>query len=491
MENNVITQIKSKKVHDMVQEILKDVGLRELVVESYEEFFSAITHVKPKLFIVEIDQLDNPYFKVIKILKKSFLTKDVPILAVVTSKDKEVIQRIAELELQAIVYPPITGEVIKLYISNIQNMAKCSESMQIAHDLKTVQSVMISGLASLAEYRDPETGEHIKRTQNYVKALATTLKRMGYYEEELTVENIEAMYMSVPLHDIGKVGIRDEILLKPGRLTEEEFEIMKTHARIGYETVTSVGNKLKNSTFLEYAADVAYTHHEKYDGSGYPRGLVGEDIPLIGRLMAVADVYDALTSKRVYKEAMTHNEAMAIIKDGVGKHFDPLIVDCAITLETTFQNIAHTYKDAEVIADGYLQLTDLRNQKLLEEILVVEDSRIVREITRNQLLAAGFKVDVAVDGRDGFNAIKKKAYDLVLLDIEMPRMNGYEMAMKVLELEKEPILVAMTAADYNITAQQLKKYNISGLILKPIDFNRLATIYVEVLRAQNTNSLRT
>lgn len=482
MDNNIMTQITTPSLRALVDCIAKEQALFNLKIENFEEFFHALIHMKPRLFMVEIHKLDDPYVKIIGMVKKSILTKDIPIVVIASTFDDDLISKIAELDIDAIIYQPIREAVIRLYINNAIKSHESKTDLQVIQDLKTVQSVMISGLASLAEYRDPETGEHIKRTQNYVKALATTLRRKGFFQKELTLENIDAMYMSVPLHDIGKVGIRDDILLKPGRLTDAEFEIMKTHTTIGYETIRNVGNKLKNNTFLEYAADVAYTHHEKVDGSGYPRGLKGDEIPLIGRLMAVADVYDALTSKRVYKEAMSHEEAMTIIVEGKGKHFDPVIVDCAIALEATFQNIAHTYKDYEDLSKRYLQLVDLYNSNLLRKILIVEDSRIVREITKNQLIAVGFDVEVAVDGEEGYHKIIENDYDLILLDIEMPKMNGYQMALKVSEKKSNLIMIAMTAADYNVTINELKKYNIKGLILKPLDLNRLATLYNEMIR---------
>ncbi len=485
MNNNVVTHITTPKLHSRIVPVLQDKNLIELRIDKYEEFFHALIHVDPKLFIVEIDDLHNPYVKIIRIMKKSVLTKDVPIVAFLSNSDEDLIEAVAELDIQGIIYPPYTENVIKLILGNMIKLKSFQELRQLDQDMQTVQSVMISSLASLAEYRDPETGEHIKRTQNYVKALALALRKRGLYVDELTDEHIEAIYMSVPLHDIGKVGIRDDILLKPGRLTKEEFEIMKTHAALGHETVINVGSKLKNNAFLEFAADVAFTHHEKYDGSGYPRGLKGTDIPLVGRLMAVADVYDALTSKRVYKDAMSHEEAMEILKSGIGQHFDPDIVDCVIELEATFRNIAMTYKDADISDNTFIHMADLFSDKLLRTILVVEDSRIVREITKNQLASIGFEVDTAKNGLEGFEALVRKDYDLVLLDIEMPKMNGYEMATKILELKRHAILIAMTAADFNTNVGTLKEFGISGLVLKPIDFNRLAILYTEALRIRN------
>lgn len=484
MKQNIITHIEERDMLQKLEAVIDEIGLINLNISSYEEFFHALTHMKPELFIVEINDVDDPYLKIIKIIRKSVLTRMVPIVVVTNSMDESLIDRIAKLDISSIVHSPVIKSILKLNILNVMKTVKFKNTLENIQDVKAVQSVMISSLASLAEYRDPETGEHIKRTQNYVKALAIALKRRGEYIDELTDEKIESIYMSVPLHDIGKVGIRDEILLKAGRLTEEEFEIMKTHTTLGYDAIMKVGSKLKNSEFLEFAADVAYTHHEKYDGSGYPRGLKGNNIPLVGRLMAVADVYDALISKRIYKEAMSHEEAMEIIKSGSGSHFDPKIVKCAVFLERTFQNIAQTYADTEMTFDNKSKMRELEKSGLLKKILIVEDSRIVRLIMKNQLIAMGFEVDEAEDGQKGLEKIVENEYDLVMLDIEMPKMNGYEMATMVKEKGLNPVMIAMTAADYNITLAELKTFGIGGLILKPVDFNRLALKYTEILRGK-------
>lgn len=485
MNKNIITHVEDPAIQHILKPVIKDLALIALEIEEYEEFFHALMHVDPKMFIVEINDISSPYLKIIQIMRKSVLTKGVPILVITQSDNQELIDALCKLEIHSVIYPPIFASVITLEMTNILTTEQNRSVLQNFHDIQTVQTVMISSLATLAEYRDPETGEHIKRTQNYVKALATTLRKQGLFTDELTDENIELIYMSVPLHDIGKVGIRDDILLKPGRLTKEEFEIMKTHTTLGYQTLVSVGSKLKNNTFLEYAADVAYTHHEKFDGTGYPRGLKGDDIPLIGRLMAVADVYDALISKRVYKDAMSHDEAIEIIKSGYGTHFDPRVVDCTLYLEHTFQNIAQTYLDGEEAQQKHEHLVTLLNDGLLKDILIVEDSRIVRTITRNQLAALGFNVDEAENGEVGLRKIKEKQYDLVILDIEMPKMNGYEMATEVKALKSPPIMIAMTAADFNITVAELKKFDICGLLLKPVEFNRLAAKYYEAYRERN------
>jgi len=211
--------------------------------------------------------------------------------------------------------------------------------------LQKTQDITILSLASLAETRDNETGAHILRTQHYIKALAIALREHPRFVSELNDVTIEQLYKSAPLHDIGKVGIPDSILLKPGKLDDDEFEIMKTHASLGAEALRLAEIELGESSFLHFAREIAESHHEKWDGSGYPKGLKGDDIPMSGRLMAVADVYDALISKRVYKRAFEHSEAITIIKGSRDVHFDPDIIDAFLRIEDEVKQIAARYSD--------------------------------------------------------------------------------------------------------------------------------------------------
>ena len=212
-------------------------------------------------------------------------------------------------------------------------------------ELNHTRDVTILTLASLAETRDNETGAHILRTQRYVKALAEQLRTHPRFAATLDEETIDLLYKSAPLHDIGKVGIPDAILLKPGKLTDAEFAIMRGHAKIGADALAIAEKSLGENSFLRIAREIALTHHEKWDGRGYPAGLRGDEIPVSGRLMAVADVYDALISKRVYKPAFSHDKAMAIIREGRGSHFDPDVVDAMNAIEATFRKIAADFSD--------------------------------------------------------------------------------------------------------------------------------------------------
>ncbi len=211
------------------------------------------------------------------------------------------------------------------------------------------RDLTIFSLAKLAESRDPETGAHLERMREYCRAIAQDLLRQGKFPEEIDGEYVQTIYLTSPLHDIGKVGIPDFVLLKPGRLTDREFDIMKKHAIIGAETLTAAVREHPEAKFLQMARQIALSHHERYDGSGYPFGLAREEIPLSGRIVALADVYDALTTKRVYKAAFTHDVARSIILDGKGVHFDPDIVDSFVDIEEEFIAVLRQYADAELM----------------------------------------------------------------------------------------------------------------------------------------------
>jgi putative two-component system response regulator len=198
------------------------------------------------------------------------------------------------------------------------------------------RDIAIFAMAKLADSRDKETGMHLERVRCYSQMLARWLMEHSAYKGQIDDGFVRLVYETSPLHDIGKVGIPDSILLKPGRLTPEEFEVMQTHTLIGEQTLTAALEKYPEAQFLRFACEIVACHHERWDGSGYPRGLAGEQIPLCARIVALADVYDALTSKRVYKAAMTHDEAKRIIAEGAGNHFDPEIVRSFLALAEEF-----------------------------------------------------------------------------------------------------------------------------------------------------------
>lgn len=250
--------------------------------------------------------------------------------------------------------PPIVTARIATHLklrqslSQLQNQNHLLEE-RIAERTEEVcltQDIAIYCLASLAETRDNETGMHIRRTQHYVRELAEYLRSKEIFSNQIDDDFIELLFKSAPLHDIGKVGVPDRILLKPGKLDDSEWVEMKKHAQHGFDAISHAEEEYGNSTsFLSIAKEIAFGHHEKWDGSGYPQGLKAFDIPLSARLMAVADCYDALVNRRVYKEPFSHETAVGIITDGRASHFDPQVVDAFLVLNEKFLEIAERFKD--------------------------------------------------------------------------------------------------------------------------------------------------
>jgi len=212
------------------------------------------------------------------------------------------------------------------------------------------RDMAIFAMAKLAESRDPETGAHLERVQSYSRVLARDLASRPDRDPQLDEEFVSLIHLTSPLHDIGKVGIPDSVLLKAGRLCDREFEMMKAHTTLGAQTLDAALRAFPGVKFLEMARDIAATHHERWDGSGYPHGLMGAAIPLSGRIVAVADVFDALTSKRVYKPAFAHDIARALILKDSGSHFDPAVVDAFSRTESQFIEIRELYAQQQKLA---------------------------------------------------------------------------------------------------------------------------------------------
>ena len=250
-----------------------------------------------------------------------------------------------------------------IVLSRVRNHVRLSRSLRLiisqnelldqrvaerTAEVARTQDATIIAFSSIACERDNETGQHIRRTQHYMRELALSARKNPKYVRELDDESVDLIFKSAPLHDIGKVAIPDSILLKPGKLTDDEFRTMKTHTTHGLTAIKAAEESLGvPSSFLRFAREIAYGHHEKWDGSGYPQGLSGDAIPLPGRLMAVADVYDALISQRVYKPAWSHERAIEAIVQGSGKHFDPDLVAALIPIAERFRDIAARFKDSE------------------------------------------------------------------------------------------------------------------------------------------------
>ena len=314
----------------------------------------------PDLILLDIMMPGMDGYEVCRQLKLQAATRDIPVIFLTACADAEAER--AGLEAGAVDYvtkpfnPPVLLARVKTHLAlkaqadflRDKSAFLEAEVDKRTREIRAIQDVTIHTLASLAETRDSETGNHIRRTQFYVKALARRLCENPGLAAILTPRYIEMLFKSAPLHDIGKVGIPDSILLKPGRLSPEEFEIMRTHTTLGRQAIEHAEQLLGMQVdFLSMSKDIAQSHQEKWDGSGYPQQLAGDAIPLSARLMALADVYDALISRRIYKPAMSHAQAAEIIVAGRGQHFDPDVVDAFLAIQDEFQAIARRFSDAE------------------------------------------------------------------------------------------------------------------------------------------------
>ncbi len=314
----------------------------------------------PDLILLDIMMPGLDGYQVCERLKSDVKTQEIPVVFLTAMTSTEDERKGLELGAADYITKPINPPIL---LARVRTQLKAKGYADMLRDQKAyqekevsertaevmaVQDVTILSMASMAETRDNETGNHIRRTQHYMRSLARQLQHHPRFSHYLSDDQIEVLYKSAPLHDIGKVGIPDHILLKPGPFTPEEFEIMKTHTTLGRDAIENSEQRLgMRVEFLHCAKEIAYSHQEKWDGTGYPEGLQGDAIPISARLMAVADVYDALISRRVYKEGMPHAKAVQIIAEGRGSHFDPDIVDAFLAVQDDFHAIAVRYADTD------------------------------------------------------------------------------------------------------------------------------------------------
>jgi len=346
----------------LLSSLLKDLYRVKVAITGEKALEVASANNAPDLILLDIMMPGLDGYETCRRLKSNPETAGIPVIfltAKTGSFDEE-----KGLELGAedyIVKPPNPGILrarIKTHL-NLKDMRDFlkdkneyleAEISRRTREIKIIQDIVMIAMGSLAETRDNETGNHIRRTQRYMRLLAEQVSRYPRFKGLLNEDTIESLCKSAPLHDIGKVGISDLILKKPGKLDNEEFNVMKTHTTIGRDAILAAEKYLDtsfHSSFLSLARDIAWSHHEKWDGSGYPRGLSGDMIPLAARLMAISDVYDALISERVYKRAFTHEEAVDIIKQESGTHFDPDIVRAFLDISDEFLKIAEFFNDGE------------------------------------------------------------------------------------------------------------------------------------------------
>lgn len=312
----------------------------------------------PDLILLDVMMPGMDGYQVLRELRNNATTREIPVIFVTAMDGTDDEEKGLDLGAVDYITKPIRPAIV---LARVRAQLELKRARDILSDHNAyleqevvrrmaenqlIQEVSIHALAHLAETRDPETGNHLRRTQEYVRTLARGLKHHPRFSHYLDERTIGQLAQSAPLHDIGKVGIPDHILLKPGKLTPDEWAIMKTHAEIGADAIAqAIADSARPVEFLQIAQEIARGHHEKWDGSGYPRGLAGDSIPISARLMALADVFDALICARVYKPPMPYEEAYSIIVSGSGTHFDPDVVDAFIREFDTFKRIADNYAE--------------------------------------------------------------------------------------------------------------------------------------------------
>ncbi|MCL2767735.1 MAG: response regulator, partial [Synergistaceae bacterium] len=318
---------------------------------SAAKLFETLENVTPDLILLDIDMPEVNGYEAIKMLKADPRFVDIPVIFLTAKSDES--SELEGFDLGAVDYvsKPFSGPLLLKRIANhiliVQSqmaLKDYAENLEKKVSEKTtevinLQNAVLHTVTDLVEFRDNLTGGHISRTHYYLKALFEELLQQEVYSEEVSKWDMNSFLSSAQLHDVGKIAITDLILNKPGKLTAEEFEVMKTHVSVGVDAIERIMNNSENNTFLKHTLSIVGTHHEKWDGSGYPMGLKGKNIPLEGRLMAIADVYDALISVRPYKKALTHEEACKIIEEGAGTHFDPVLIDVFRRVENNFANV--------------------------------------------------------------------------------------------------------------------------------------------------------
>ena len=335
---------------------------------SAARLFNLLEKVVPALIILDIEMTEMNGYETIKKLKSDDRFKDIPVIFVTAKIDFE--SEIEGFDLGAVDYiaKPFSAPILlkriekELLFAKQKNdllyvqsqLKKHLDSLEVlVHDktdaVLNLQNTVFTTVIEMVEFRDKYTGGHIERTRLYLKTLLEEMLNEGVYAEEVAQWDINAVLSASKLHDVGKIAVSDTILCKNEKLTSEEFELMKAHVIVGIEAIEKIISKMEEYDFLNHAMRITGTHHEKWDGSGYPIGIKGKSIPLEGRLMAIADVYDALITERPYKKALSHEETCKIIEAGAGKHFDPVLIDVFRNVEEQFEQIAKEFTSSKKV----------------------------------------------------------------------------------------------------------------------------------------------
>ena len=448
----------------MVENVLNQMGYEVQVARNGREAMEALGKKSIHLVITDWEMPEMNGIELCHAIRRSDFSGYVYII-MITGKDGSR-QRIEGLHAGA-----------DNFLTKPLNPAELLVCLKTAERILALETceLAIFALAKLAESRDCETGAHLERVQGYVRILTEHLATREKFRGVIDDDYIRLIYQTSPLHDIGKVGIPDSILLKAGKLNEREFAVMKTHALIGAQTLDAALRRFPHAKFLQMARSIAGSHHEKFDGTGYPLGLAGENIPLCGRIVALADVYDALTSRRVYKPAMMHSQAREIIVRDSGSHFDPEIVAAFLAHEAEFETIREQLTETE---SAPLTVTVRAAQEAQtagparsngNTILVVEDDPAQSEMLVALLETSGFQVVVAREAEEALGMVARERPRMIISDWSMPGINGTEFCRKVRALDQGEYIFFLIVTGHSEKKHMIEAFEagVDDFVVKP------------------------
>jgi putative two-component system response regulator len=351
---------------DLLMRRLQPLGFEMVGAGNGKEALELLTQQAFDLVLLDVMMPIMDGFELLERIKRSSATRHIPVVMITAMDDVESAARCIEMGAEDYLAKPFNPVLLRArveaclerkrlhdqearYRSQIEQYNDELENRvrRQVYELSEAQLAAIFAMSKLAESRDPETGEHLERMREYCRVLSEQLSRLPKYQAVIDRTFIDNIYAASPLHDIGKVGVDDSVLLKPGTLSEEDWRQMRRHPLIGAATLREVDRQHPGNAFIRSGIDIAEYHHEKWDGSGYPYGAKGESIPLMARILALGDVYDALTSRRCYKQAFGHEKSRAIILEGKGRHFDPDVVQAFLDTEQEFQRIRLAFQDPD------------------------------------------------------------------------------------------------------------------------------------------------
>jgi len=431
------------------------------------------------LIVMDISLQDMNGFDLLTETRKLQDYKDVPIIISSQILMDEEINKGYFLGANEFMTKPLHKQVLlrrikdQIELHEKEELPK-TEIMETRHMVEDMYRMM-ENLCEVIENKDYTSSLHIMRLGHYYRLLVNEIKKKKHMFSRLRDINIDDLVMAAKMHDIGKITTPNSILSKPGSLTKYEYETMQNHAYNGYHILNRMSERVANKDMIKYSEEIALSHHEKWNGKGYPRQLKETEIPLIARIMSLVDVYDALTSDRIYKKALNHEQAIEVIRKERGQSFDPEIVDIFIESHEKFLNAYNTYKDME----AQDELSTEINTPSCDEILIVEADPISREIMGSQLRQRGFGVSYSAAGMDAIMMLKNgdRGISCILVDYKMSDFDNYNFIRLVRKVNPNVVAFCVTDENYSQVAKQVKDEGYDGCFIKPLDCELLQYQY--------------